>query len=72
MEDRKGFLTPNQEKGLDDLIQLKGVAEAIDGPAIRIADNNFLEKFKSKIPPEYIETVCSIIDEILGSLGIEK
>jgi len=36
METRKGFLTPEQEKQLDELIELKGLSEALDGPAIRL------------------------------------
>lgn len=72
MEERKGFLTENQEKGLDNLIELKGVAEALDGAAIRIADNKGLEALKDKLPAEVLPTVYEVIDEVLAALGIEK
>ena len=39
MEERKGFFTPEQEKLLDDLYDGKGIVEALDGLAIRSADN---------------------------------
>jgi len=72
MDDRKGFLTPNQEKGIDKLIELKGIAEAIDGTAIRVADNQGLERMKSKVPAEALPIVYEVIDEVLKSLGIDK
>jgi len=68
MSDRKGFLTPEQEQQLDDLIKLSGVAEAFDGVAIRLADNQGLERLKSKIPTDVLPVVYEIIDEILGAL----
>lgn len=71
MEERKGFLTPNQEKGLDELWVNKGLVEAADGPAIRLADNLGLERAKKEIPAEYLPVIYGVIDEILKSLGIE-
>ena len=71
MEERKGFLTPEQEKKLDSLIELKGIAEGIDGPAIKIADNIGLEKLKSKIMdenPELLAVIYQVIDEIFATL----
>lgn len=70
--ERKGFLTKNQEEGLDRLIELKGIAETLDGPAIRLADNQGLERLKNKIPEDVLPTVYAIIDEFLSALGIEK
>lgn len=71
MEERKGFLTPEQEKKLDALIELKGVMEAVDGPAIKIADNVGLEKLKAKIVaenPELLDIIYQVIDEIMAAL----
>lgn len=72
MEERKGFLTPDQEKLLDELIVLKGVSEALDGPAIRIADNVGLQKLKDKLlveSPEVLELIYMVVDEIFTALG---
>lgn len=69
MEARKGFLTPEQEKILDDLIELGGLYEALDGPAIKLVDNNVLEKLKVKIPDEYLPVVYEIVDELFKALA---
>jgi len=68
--ERKGFLTPEQEKLLDKLIELKGVAEVFDGPGIRLSDNVALERLKSKIPEETLPIVYEVIDEIFDSFAI--
>lgn len=71
MEERKGFLTPAQEKQLDALIKLDGIAESLDGPAISLADNQGLERLKSQITekyPEMLPVIYEIIDTILGAL----
>ena len=71
MEERKGFLTPEQEKQLDELIELKGIAEALDGPAIKIADNVGLQKLKEKLlaeNPEILPMIYMIVDEIFAAL----
>ena len=68
MTERKGFLTPEQEKQLDDLIELSGVAEATDGIIIRLADNQGLERLKSKIPEDILPIVYEVIDEIMKAL----
>lgn len=70
MEERKGLLTEEQEKILDDLIELKGISESLDGMAIRLADNMGLEKLKAKIPAEYLPVVYEIIDELFKALAI--
>ena len=72
MEERKGVLTPNQEKGLDELIVLDGIKERLDGIAIQLADNQVVEMLKSKIPEEYLGIVYEIVDEIFASLGVEN
>jgi len=71
MEERKGFLTPNQEKGVDELLKLDGIAEAMDGVIIKLADNQGLEKLKEKIPVDVLPIVYEVIDEILKALGVE-
>jgi len=71
MDERKGVLTPNQEKGLDDLIELEGLAERFDGVIIKLVDNQVIERLKGKIPVEHHETVYAIIDEVFRALGIE-
>jgi len=74
MDERKGFLTPDQEKKLDKLIELKGIYEAIDGPAIKIADNVGLEKLKTKLVaenPDILPIVYQVIDEIMAALPDE-
>ena len=67
-DSRKGFLTPEQEKKLDELIELKGIYETMDGTAIKLADNMVLEKLKAKLPPETLPVVYEVIDEIFNSL----
>jgi hypothetical protein len=68
MEERKGFLTPEQEQKLDELIVLKGISETLDGTAIRLSDNLLLEKLKAKIPVEQLPLVYQVIDEIFNSI----
>ena len=71
-DDRKGFLTPDQERQLDDLKEWSSrAAEAVDGLAIKYADNLGLEKLKPKIEekwPDSLETIYEIIDSIFEML----
>jgi len=69
--ERKGFFTPEQEKQLDEFIKLEGIYEAVDGPAIKLADNVVLDKLKEKLSeknPELTATVLAIIDEVFANL----
>jgi hypothetical protein len=68
MEERKGFLTPEQEQKLDEIIVLKGIGEAVDGVAIKVLDNQGLEKMKAKIPADILPIVYEVIDEVFDSL----
>ena len=68
MEERKGFLTEEQEKQLDELIEMKGIYETFDGTAIKLADNMVLEKLKVKIPEDVLPVVYEVIDEVCESL----
>ena len=69
--ERKGFFTPEQEKQLDEFIKSEGIYEAVDGPAIKLADNVVLDKLKEKLSeknPELTATVLAIIDEVFANL----
>ena len=68
MDTRKGFLTPEQEKQLDELIEMKGIYETMDGTAIKLADNMVLEKLKAKIPEDVLPVIYEVIDEVFKSL----
>lgn len=72
MEERKGVLTPEQEKTLDDLVQLSGIAESLDGLAISLIDNQGIELLKGKLEEKYpgavSEFVYPIIDAIFAGL----
>lgn len=75
MSNRRGFFTPDQEKQLDDLIELKGIAETLDGPAIRLADNQGLELLKGKleaISPDAVEITEQVVDAIFAALPKAK
>lgn len=71
-DDRKGFLTEEQEQKIDSLIELSGVLETFDGMAIRLADNMGLELLKKKIPAEYLPVVYEVIDQIFEALPENK
>ena len=69
MDERKGFLTPEQEKKLDELIKFKNrIAEAVDGPAIQLADNQGLERLKGEFQPDQLELVYQVIDLIFEAI----
>ncbi len=68
MEERKGFLTEEQEKQLDNLIKLSGIYEAVDGAMIKIGDNVGLQKLKGEIPAESLPFVYMVIDELFAAL----
>lgn len=69
MEERKGFLTPQQETQLDELVELTGVYEKADGIAIKLIDNYGLDKLKAKIPDDVLPTVYEVIDSLFGVIG---
>jgi len=71
MEDtRKGFLTPEQEKITDELIELNGIAEMLDGTAISLADNQGLERLKSALVAKFGDEVLPSIYEIVDAIFI--
>jgi hypothetical protein len=77
MEDtRKGFLTPEQEQKIDDLKEFSNrFAESLDGPAIRLADNQGLERLKPIINekwPDVLPYIYEIVDGIMAALPETK
>ena len=72
MPERKGVMTPEQETQLDDICVFKGILEAFDGAAIKIIDNQIIERLKSKIPAEYHDDIYGIVDVIFGALPTKK
>lgn len=70
MDERKGALTPDQEKTLEKLIVLKNKAlEAIDGTIITIVDNLAIEAIldeADKKNPEIREYVYQVVDVIFA------
>jgi hypothetical protein len=73
---RKGFLTPEQEKKLEELVVLQSkLAEALDGPAISLADNQGLERLKTKLVekwPEALPIMYEIVDAIFDAIPAAK
>lgn len=76
MEDtRKGFLTPEQEQQVADLIHETGVIEALKGPAIKLIDNQGLERLKPAIIAKYpdaLPMIYEVIDTIMAALPTKK
>jgi hypothetical protein len=72
MEERKGFLTPDQEKKVDRVIKFTNpIVESLDGPAISIADNQGLERLKAKLVekfPDALPMVYEIVDAIVDAI----
>lgn len=77
MEDtRKGFLREDQEQKLDDLYEFQNaVAEKLDGPGIRLADNQGLERLKPMINekwPDALPVIYEIVDAIIDAIPTPK
>jgi len=72
MEERKGFLTPDQEKILDELIKFDStIAEKLDGVGIQLIDNQGLERLKGALVEKYpdsLDLVYQIIDALFEGL----
>jgi putative heme degradation protein len=72
MNERKGALTPEQEKTLEKLIVLKNKAlEAVDGTIVTIVDNLAIEAIldaADKKNPEIREYVYQVVDVIFAGL----
>lgn len=71
-EERKGAMTPDQEKTLDKLIVLKNKAlEAVDGTGITLIDNLVIEAIldeADKKNPEIRGYVLQVVDVIFAGL----
>ena len=71
-EERKGAMTPDQEKILDKLIVLKNKAlEAVDGTGITLIDNLAIEAIldeADKKNPEIRSYVLQVVDVIFAGL----
>lgn len=71
VDDRLGFLTPDQQKKTDTYIKLKGIWEAIDGTAIKMIDDRGLQLLKEKFlsdKPDVLQLVYEVIDAIFTIL----
>jgi hypothetical protein len=72
-ETRKGLMTPDQEKILDKVIKFKNkLAEAADGPTIRVVDNQLFDRLMDKLKekhPGAEEIVYEIVDVAFEALG---
>lgn len=72
MDERKGALTPEQEKTLEKLIVLKNKAlEAVDGTIVTIVDNLAIEAIldaADKKNPEIRGYVYQVVDVIFAGL----
>jgi hypothetical protein len=70
MEERKGFLTPEEEEKLHKILKLKGIVGVIDGPVIKLLDNLGLEKLKSSLGEhqDILPTIYLVIDEIFAAI----
>lgn len=73
-EQRKGLLTPAQEKTADRVIEFKRKAlEAADGPAIKIIDNRLIDPLIDKLNakhPGAIEIVYEMVDAAFNALDV--
>jgi hypothetical protein len=68
MDERKGFLTEDQEQKLERVIKLNAAGEKVDGLIIKLADNQGLERLKDdleKLYPGAVEIVYQVVDAIL-------
>ncbi len=70
-EERKGFLTPDQEKKLHDILKLKGFLGVVDATVIKLLDNLLFEKLKAQLGengPEILATLFMVIDEVFDAI----
>ena len=70
---RKGVLTPDQEKKLDDILKFDNkIAEGVDGIVIKLVDNQAIEMLKAqaieKFGEDVLETIYEIVDVIFEGL----
>jgi len=65
---RKGFLTPEQEEKVDALVELSGIYEKLDGPAVKLIDNQGLERIKPALVEKFGEEVLQFVYDIVDGL----
>lgn len=68
-EERKGVMTPQQEKFADSLWDNTGILELVDGIIIRAADDVGLQKAKEQIPEKYWPMIYNMVDQLFIVLG---
>ena len=56
MDERKGFLLPEQIKKLEQILKLKGILGVVDGPILKLIDDLLLEKLKAKIKENFAQS----------------
>lgn len=66
--ERKGVLTQDQEKILDEIIKLKGIPEKLDGFVIRIVDDKGIELLMKQLHPSTKEIIYDIVDLLFEGL----
>lgn len=74
---RKGLLTPEQEKQLDDLKEWSNkAAEMVDGLLIKYGDNWGLERLKEplveKFGPDVLPSIYEVVDAVFEMLPNKK
>jgi hypothetical protein len=69
---RRGFVLPEGESKLDRVVKLSGIAETLDGPAIKLADNVGLEMAKKKIVEKWgvdiLPDIYGVVDMIIDAI----
>ena len=74
MEERKGFLTPEQVKIVVKLLNLKGIYGVLAKPIISLIDDLLLEKVKAKFPnpEEVLPVIYFVVDELLNAINVPE
>jgi hypothetical protein len=70
-DERKGFLTPEEEEKLHKILKSKGLIGVVDGPVIKLLDNLLLEKIKAQLgenAESILPTIYLVIDEIFNAI----
>lgn len=66
---REGFMLPKHEEKLDRLIKFKNpIAESLDGPAIRLADNQGLQRLKPQIIKQLGEGALPLFYQVIDTI----
>lgn len=69
--ERKGILTPDQEKTLDKIIVINNkLGESVDGLAISLIDNQVIEQLKSALESKYPGATETYVYPIIDALFV--